>query len=452
MNLSKKKVLVIGSGISGISAVELLERAGACPVLFDSNNKLQKEEVLGRFANGTQAEIYLENLPEDVKTEIELLVLSPGVPIDIPLVEELKAKGVRIWGEIELAYQFSKGSVLAITGTNGKTTTTALTGQIMKDYFDSVYVVGNIGNPYTNIALETQDYSVIVAEISSFQLETIEAFKPKVSAILNITPDHLNRHHTMECYVSVKESIARNQGIDETIVLNYDDAYTKEFGEKAKTKVLYFSRLHKLNKGIWLDGDVIMYSGERETVPVININDMLLLGGHNVENVMAAIGISISYGVPIKNIVETVKNFKAVEHRIEFVKEVNGVTYYNDSKGTNVDAAIKGIQAMKRKTLLIGGGYDKQSEYDEWIESFDGKVKYLVLLGQTADKIAECARKHGFNDIIMAKDLKEAVEICHEKSEPGEAVLLSPACASWGMFKNYEERGIMFKDFVNQLA
>jgi UDP-N-acetylmuramoylalanine--D-glutamate ligase len=395
--------------------------------------------------------MYFGELPTEVEEEIDLVVLSPGVPTDCLMVQKFRDKGIKIWGEIELAFQYSKGDLLAITGTNGKTTTTALLGCIMKDYFDSVYVVGNIGIPYTHTSLETKDFSVTVAEISSFQLETIETFKPKVSAILNITPDHLNRHHTMECYVEVKEKITRNQGIHETVVLNYDDPYTYEFGNRAKCNVLYFSRKSHLKKGICLDGNMITYYGERETVPVLSINDMQILGGQNIENAMAAIGLAISYGVPIHCIASTVKNFKAVEHRIEFVKEICGVQYYNDSKGTNVDAAIKGIQAMNRKTILIGGGYDKESEYDEWITSFDGKVKYLILLGQTAEKIAECAKKHGFHDIIMVENMKEAVDVCKEKAEPGEAVLLSPACASWGMFKNYEERGNIFKSFVNRL-
>lgn len=450
MDLKEKNVLVIGGGISGIASVEMLEKVSACPILFDANSRL-KEDMGNMLQNAKKARMYFGELPTEVEEKIDLVVLSPGVPTDCLMVQNFRNKGIKIWGEIELAFQYSKGDLLAITGTNGKTTTTALLGSIMKDYFDSVYVVGNIGIPYTQTSLETKDFSVTVAEISSFQLETIETFKPKVSAILNITPDHLNRHHTMECYVEVKEKITMNQGIDETVVLNYDDPYTSEFGNRAKCKVLYFSRKSHLEKGICLDGDMITYYGERETVPVLDIHDMQILGGHNVENAMAAIGMAISYGVPINSIAATVKNFKAVEHRIEFVKEIAGVQYYNDSKGTNVDAAIKGIQAMNRKTILIGGGYDKESEYDEWITSFDGKVKYLILMGQTAEKIAECAKKHGFYDVIMVGDMKEAVDVCKEKAEPGEAVLLSPACASWGMFKNYEERGNIFKSFVNRL-
>ena len=455
---------MIGTGISGTGAAKLLEKVGAYPILFDSNDKILIDDVKSQFLRDTKTSFYVGSLPENVIRSTDLVVLSPGVPTDIPLVNSFRDRHIKIWGEIELAYEFARGDILAITGTNGKTTTTSLTGAIMENYaacaaktgshaVQGVFVVGNIGNPYTSVALDTRDDSVTVAEISSFQLETIEKFRPKVAAILNITPDHMNRHYTMENYVAVKESISKNQGPDDTIVLNYDDPYTRAFGEKTKAKVVYFTRsadFASVNENVdflHMDGDIIMYN-ETE---IINVNDMILIGTHNYENVMAAVGIAMSYGVPTEVIQDTVRNFKAVEHRIEFVKTVDGVDYYNDSKGTNPDAAIKGIQAMSKKTVLIGGGFDKKSTYDEWIESFDGKVKYLVLLGQTAEDIALCARKHGFNDILFVKDLKEAVQTAHDKASAGEAVLLSPACASWGMFRNYEERGKLFKEYVSEL-
>ncbi len=455
-SMNGKRILVVGSGKSGVGAVELLEKVGASPVLFDGNEKLTREEVLARFQDGTGADMYFGELPENEKDRIDIVVISPGVPVDLPFLDEFRSRGIEIWGEVELAYVLSKGDVLAITGTNGKTTTTALVGQICSDYFSSVFVVGNIGTPYTSVALDTKEDTVTVAEISSFQLETIHCFHPKVSAILNITPDHLNRHHTMECYIEMKERIAENQTGDEVVVLNYDDPLTRDFGTRSTARALYFSRLESLEKmdeALYLaeDGVTILYKKGTEITPVVRTDEMLLLGGHNTENVMAACAMAISYGIPVASIAETVKHFRAVEHRIEFVREVNGVAYYNDSKGTNVDAAIKGIQAMNRKTVLIGGGYDKQSEYDEWIEAFDGKVTYLVLIGQTAEKIAECARRHGFESIIMAETFEEAVDVCAKKAQPGEAVLLSPACASWGMFDNYEQRGRIFKELVNAL-
>ena len=295
----------------------------------------------------------------------------------------------------------------------------------------------------------TED-SVAVAEVSSFQLETVQKFTPKVSAILNITPDHLNRHHTMEAYITAKEDIAKNQTESDTCVLNYEDDVIRKFGEKLQCQVLYFSSQRKLEKGIFLDKGNIVYKNEKEE-KICHVNELQLLGTHNYENVMAACAMALAYGVPVEIIRKTVKAFAGVAHRIEFVCEKNGITYYNDSKGTNPDAAIKGIQAMNRKTLLIGGGYDKDSQYEEWIKAFDGKVKYLVLLGQTREKIAEAARRVGFDNIIMTESLEEAVRTCANLAEPGDAVLLSPACASWGMFKNYEERGDKFKEFVNAL-
>lgn len=451
MEFFNKNVLVYGTGISGISAASLLESVHARVILYDENTKLTKEKVREKLAVDSKAKIVLGVLSDELVKTLDLVVLSPGVPTDIPLVEEFQRQDIPVWGEIELAYRLAKGPVIAITGTNGKTTTTTLVGKLMKNYFDSVFVVGNIGNPYTEAALETTEDTVTVAEISSFQLETVHEFHPVVSAILNITPDHLNRHHTMECYIDTKEKIALNQRKEDVCVLNYDDEVTRDFGDFCNASVLYFSRLHKLEKGVYLDGETFVYSDGETKTPVCKTTELKVLGGHNHENVMAAIAIAVSMKVPMEMIRKTVKEFTAVEHRIEFVAEKNGVDYYNDSKGTNPDAAIKGIQAMNRKTVLIGGGYDKGSEYDEWIESFDGKVTYLVLLGATREKIAKCARKHGFENIIFVETMEEAVAVCASHAKPGEAVLLSPACASWGMFDNYEQRGKIFKELVRKL-
>lgn len=448
--MSKKKVLVFGSGISGIGACRLLEQVDKEVILYDGNVSLDADKIKEQLGRTSRAEVVLGELSEEMIESLELIVISPGVPTDLPIVESMREKGIPIWGEIELAYHYGKGDVLAITGTNGKTTTTALLGEIMRNYKESVYVVGNIGNPYTTVALDMLEESIAVAEVSSFQLETIHSFCPKVSAILNITPDHLNRHHTMENYIAAKEDIAKNQSAGDVCVLNYEDAVTRKFGERLQCQVLYFSSQRKLEKGIFLDGGNIIYKNDEEML-ICHVDELQILGTHNHENVMAASAMALSYGVPIEIVRDTVKSFAGVAHRIEFVCEKNGVAYYNDSKGTNPDAAIKGIQAMNRKTFLIGGGYDKNSEYEEWIQSFDGKVKQLVLLGQTREKIAEAARRVGFEDIILVDTLEEAVRICAELATPGDAVLLSPACASWGMFKNYEERGDKFKDYVKAL-
>lgn len=449
-----RKCLVVGSGISGIGAMTLLNKLGAEIVLFDE--KLSVEELEQKVPAGVKAACYSGELPESTMDaeKIEIAVLSPGVPTDIPMVNLIREKGIRIIGEIELGYLAEKGRVVAITGTNGKTTTTTLVGEIMKAHLgeEKTFVVGNIGNPYTFEALKTADDTVTVGEISSFQLETVDTFLPQVSAILNVTPDHLNRHYTMEAYAGAKEKIAQNQTEEQICVLNYENEYTRAFGEKCTAKVVYFSSARALENGYFLQGEEICKATCGHVEVLLNIHTgMNLVGLCNVENVMAAIAMAEGMQVPMKTILKVVKSFKAVEHRIEFVATKGGVDYYNDSKGTNPDAAIQGIRAMSKPTILIGGGYDKQNEYDEWIEAFGDKVKWLVLIGQTREKIAECARKHGFTDIKMADTFEECLELCTKLAQPGDAVLLSPACASWGMFPNYEVRGKIFKDYVNQL-
>ena len=446
-----EKCLVIGSGISGVASVGLLEQMGADVVLYDSNDKLSEEELRRKLPESSRAACVTGELPEEIGRVICRAVLSPGVPVDIPLVNRLREQGTEILGEIELGYIEEKGRVAAITGTNGKTTTTTLVGEIMKAQLgaDKVFVVGNIGNPYTLECTKTGPDTVTVGEISSFQLETVHDFRPRVSAILNITPDHLNRHHTMEAYVAAKENIAMNQTKDDICVLNHDNAYTREFGARCPARPVYFSSAGALEEGYYLEGEKIVksFAGSRQELMDIH-RDMRLVGLCNVENVMAAIAIAEGMGVPMETILRVVRDFRAVEHRIEFVASKGGVDYYNDSKGTNPDAAIQGIKAMDRPTVLIGGGYDKESVYDEWIESFGGTVKWLVLIGQTREKIAECARGHGFQRIRFADTFEECLRLCTTLAERGDAVLLSPACASWGMFPNYEERGRQFKEYV----
>ncbi len=453
-DLKGKRVLVIGSGLSGVGSVKLLDQIGALPVMLEENTKVTEEDIRKKLyeEDRDKTEIIIGEITDDTLNSISLVVPSPAVPLDSPTVMRIKALNIPIWSEIELAYNFSKGTMVAITGTNGKTTTTTLVGEIMKAHYESVYVVGNIGVSFAENALGMRDDTVIVGEISSFQLEAVDNFHAKVSAILNITPDHLNRHHTMECYASMKENITNKQTAEDTCVLNYDNEYTRDFGKRCPSKVVFFSTKEELKDGFFLDGDnIVMANGGSKTV-IMNIHDMNLVGLCNVENVMAAIAMSLAMGVPLSTILEVIRNFKAVEHRIEFVATKRGVDYYNDSKGTNPDAAIQGIKAMSKPTILIGGGYDKGSEYDEWLECFGDTVKLLVLIGQTKEKIAECAEKHGFTNYVFKDTYEEALEFCTKSAQPGDAVLLSPACASWDMFPSYEVRGKKFKEYVNKLA
>lgn len=462
-----KRVVVAGAGKSGIGAAKLLLAHGAEVIVFDENDKTDKLSVLHKLGDYEKAGVVVGRLDEALLDTIDLMVISPGISIEAPFTEDFRKRGIPIWSEIELAYQAAKGSIAAITGTNGKTTTTALVGEICGAYNTDTFTVGNIGIPFTQIAGDTTRESLIVAEISSFQLEAIIDFQPAVSAVLNVTPDHLDRHHTFECYRDTKQKIAMNQTKDQICVLNYDDEHTKRMADFVPATAVFFSRRENLAEGACIKGNQLVLrtrsvqddsseSGFRKVdvpveFPVLTIEEMKLLGNHNVENYLAAICIAYYMGIPLEIIRKGCMEFKGVEHRIEFVKEVKGVAYYNDSKGTNPDAAIKGIQAMNRPTLLIGGGYDKKVPFDDWIESFDGKVRYLLLIGQTAEVIAETARKHGFQDIIFEDNLEDAVKTCYELANDGDAVLLSPACASWGQFDNYEQRGDMFKEFVRNL-
>ena len=440
-----KRFIVIGAGISGISACELLLNRDKEVTLYDGNVNIDAKELVKKNNFLENVDIIIGDIDNETIKGFDRAIVSPGIPLDIDVVKMIKAYNIPIWGEIELAYHYGKGKLVAITGTNGKTTTTALTGDIFKAYYDDVRVVGNIGIPYTKMIEDCTDDTIFVAEISSFQLETIVQFKPNVSAILNITPDHLNRHHTMENYINAKKEIVRNQDANDTCILNYEDEVLRKFGKEVKCNVLYFSSKTILESGLYYNDGAIYYALDGDITKIIDVDDLTILGLHNYENAMCGIAAGITMGIPIDVIVKALREFKAVEHRIEYVCERRGVKFYNDSKGTNTDAAIKGILAMNRPTYLIGGGYDKDSTYDEWVECFDGKVKKLVLIGKTKEAIASCCDKHGFRDYEFADTLEEAMDICFSEASSGDAILLSPACASWGMFKNYEERGKVFK-------
>ncbi len=453
MNLDGKKFLVVGAGVSGVAAAELLISRGRPVILYDGKEGLDIEEVRKKSPFLEQVEVLAGELPKEAVEACDVAVLSPGVPMDIPAVEQMRAAGLELWGEIELAYAFEQGKVLAVTGTNGKTTTTSLLGAIMEHAGLDVKVVGNIGVPYTSLVSGTTKDSVTVAEISSFQLETVHEFCPQVSAILNITPDHLNRHHTMDNYRQAKERIAANQGAGQFCILNYEDAALKEFSSKVNAQIVFFSSKRELGQGIYLDNGKIIWAWDAKKETVCHVKELKLIGMHNYENVMAAAAMALVSGVPLEKIREALVTFSAVEHRIEYVVTKRGVRFYNDSKGTNPDAAIQAVRAMEWPTLLIGGGYDKDSEYEDWINAFDGKVKKLVLLGATREKIRDTAVRLGYpeNDIILTDSLQEAVSACFTHAVSGDAVLLSPACASWGMFQNYEQRGKIFKELARAL-
>ncbi len=446
-----KNVIVAGAGKSGVAATGLLLRNGASVTLFDSNTELDKEKILGDFAGAGKINVLLGELTDEVLENADIFIISPGIPVDAPFMKKVYDKKIPVWSEIELAYYFNKGKIAAITGTNGKTTTTTLVGEIFKEYTKDNMVVGNIGLPYTRFADATTEDTFIAAEISSFQLETIHEFKPKVAAVLNLTPDHLNRHYTFENYAAAKMRITENQDEDDYIVLNHDDPEVLKRAEGLKAKVCFFSHEIEPENGAYTKDGKIYIKNDGVEEYILDVDRIKILGIHNLENVLAAVCISYFMGVPVDIIRDVVYSFKGVEHRIEFVREVRDVRYYNDSKGTNPDAAIKAIQAMKSTTLLIGGGYDKDSDFDEWVDCFAGKVRYLVLIGATSDKIMKCCKDHGFNQVVKVETLEDAVSFCYAHAKPGDDVLLSPACASWDMFRSYEERGNLFKLYVESL-
>lgn len=450
MDFKDKKVLVSGVAKSGVSAAYLLKKLGANVTIQDAKTEDKLGNVVTELKNNGIA-LYLGSNPDDIIENMDILVMSPGVPTDLPFVNKAREKNIPVIGEIELAYMFCKSPIIGITGTNGKTTTTTLVGDICKAYYNNTFVVGNIGNPFADITLDTTNNGAVVAELSSFQLETINEFKPKVSAVLNITPDHLNRHHTIENYIAAKERVFENQTADDYCILNYNDEITKAMANKTKAKVVFFSLNNKLNEGIYSDENSIYIKALGYDQKVIDINELKILGGHNVENAMAAIGCSIALGVPMDIVVKVLKEFTAVEHRIEYVTTVNDIEFYNDSKGTNPDASIKAVEAMKRPICIIAGGYDKGSDFTEWIDTFKGRVKFVAVIGAVKDKIVDTLNKADFTNYKTADTFEEAIDLCYENADKGDCVLLSPACASWDMFKSYEQRGEIFKDYVRKL-
>lgn len=447
MEYNGKKALVCGMARSGIAAAKLLNRLGARVTLQDMKKREEiSADVLALEGEGIV--LYTGANPDEIACAQDLIVLSPGIPCDLPFIAAAEAAGIAVISEVELAYSLTPCPITAITGTNGKTTTTTLTGEIMKTAYSKTAVVGNIGVPYSEEVEGLTEKDWVVAEISSFQMEKAKEFHPHISAVLNITPDHLNRHKTMDVYIAMKERVFAKQTAEDFCILNHGDAACRKMADKTAAKVFFFDSSERLAEGIYLDGDAIEVRWGAINETLIHVDELQILGVHNYENVMAAAAMGICAGIALDTIRTVLKGFAGVAHRIEYVATVDGVDYYNDSKGTNVDASIRAVLAMKKPIVLIGGGYDKGSSFDEWTKLFPGRVKHLVLIGVTAPKVRASAEKFGFTAISDCETFEEAVDLCREKAEDGDCVLLSPACASWGMFDNYEQRGDMFKEQV----
>ena len=447
MEHNGKKALVCGMARSGIAAAKLLNRLGARVTLQDMKKREEiSADVLALEGEGIV--LYTGANPDEIACAQDLIVLSPGIPCDLPFIAAAEEAGIEVISEVELAYRLTPCPITAITGTNGKTTTTTLTGEIMKTAYSGTAVVGNIGIPYSEEVERLTEKDWVVAEISSFQMEKAKEFHPHISAVLNITPDHLNRHKTMDVYIAMKERVFAKQTAADFCILNHGDEACRKMADKTAAKVFFFDSSETLAEGIYLDGDAIEVRWGAINETLIHVDELQILGVHNYENVMAAAAMGICAGIALDTIRAVLKGFAGVAHRIEYVATVDGVDYYNDSKGTNVDASIRAVLAMKKPIVLIGGGYDKGSSFDEWTKLFPGRVKHLVLIGVTAPKVRASAEKFGFTAISDCETFEEAVDLCREKAEDGDCVLLSPACASWGMFDNYEQRGDMFKEQV----
>ena len=442
-----KKVMVVGMAKSGVASARLLIGLGAKVTLYDAKD-------IGDFPDGMFAEFYgkadfaFGADPAPVAAACDMLVLSPGVPTGLGFIAAAAKAGKKVIGEIELGFLYSKGEFVAITGTNGKTTTTALSGEIFKNAGYNTHVLGNIGAPIAGEALNTKEGDIIVAETAALQLETIEKFRARACAVLNITEDHLNRYGTMERYIAAKERIFENQTGDDFCVLNYDNEITRSLAGKQKSKIIWFSRKVEPDRGVFIrDGMMISREEDGERV-ICGAGEVKIPGLHNLENALAAAALARCYKIPEAVIRRTLMEFPGVEHRIEFVREVGGVRYINDSKGTNPDSTEKAAAAMTRPTVIILGGSNKDNSFVSMIKSFGENIKALVVIGETKQRILSDAREAGFKEVYTADTFEEAVLKCRELAKPGWNVLLSPACASFDMFEDYEHRGRVFKEIV----
>ncbi len=447
-----KRVLVVGMARSGVAAAQLLVKHGAKVVVNDSKTGEGLGEAVAPLMS-LPVEWALGRPAADCLDGIDVLVISPGIPNTAPFVEEARRRGVSVTGELELAYRLSPGEMVAVTGTNGKTTTVSLLGEIFRNAGRVTHVVGNIGYPYSAAGLISRPDDMLVCEVSSFQMEMADTFHPRAAALLNITEDHLNRHGTMEVYTAMKMRVFRNQTAEDVAVFNADDPALAPLTGQVKAQVMLFSRQKKVTSGAYVEDGQVMIAWKGAVKPVCRVDEIYIPGPHNLENALAAACVATAMGVPAPVIRHTLKTFQGVEHRIELVRELDGVRYINDSKGTNVDSTIKAIQTMDRPTAIILGGYDKHCDFTPMVKEMllSPMIREAVLIGVTADQIEATCKACGYHAIHRAAALEDAVAQCRALAHDGWNVLLSPACASFDMFADYEERGRVFKDIVRGL-
>ncbi len=453
MELKGKRVLVVGLGKSGVASALFLKARGARVTVSDTKTGDElRNEIPVLLDHGITVETGGHG--ERTFRGQDLIVVSPGVPVDGPLLNQARSLGEPVIGEIELAAQFLPGPIVAITGSNGKTTTTTLAGEILTAGGLPTLVGGNIGTPAISLAERARPETVIVLEVSSFQLETIRTFHPKIAAVLNVTPDHLDRHRTFEVYADAKARIFENQQPSDFAVLNADDPTCMAMAARTRAQVFWFSRQREVERGAWVrEGNVVFRDGKGQR-EILQVSEIPLKGAHNLENVLAAVCAGALMGCAPEKIRQAVRNFKAVEHRLEFVATVRGVDYYNDSKATNVDATIKALESFPANIHLILGGKDKGSDYSVLNDLLRQRVKRVYTIGAAAAKIESqiLSAKNGGPELVHAETLENAIRRAHAVAQPGDVVLLAPACASFDQFKNYEHRGQVFKEIVKGLA
>lgn len=450
MELKDKRVLVVGAGKSGLAVARFLSGKGSVVTLTDTRELEKFGSQLDKLAEAGVS-LCLGGYPGEIGI-FDLVVMSPGVPLNIPVVTGAGEAGIPVIGELELAYRFSRAPIIAITGTNGKTTTTTLVGEIFRDAGYRVLVAGNIGIPLVEEVEAYGPKDIIVAEVSSFQLETVDQFRPKVGIILNLTPDHLDRHGDMEGYAAAKGNISKNQRKGDFLVLNFDDNLTREMRGQGQGSVIFFSRRHTLEEGVFVHNHNIKAIHAGVARQVMGTGDLKIPGSHNIENALAAVAAGLVMGVPETSMAATLGRFTGVAHRLEFVAEIDGVRYINDSKGTNPDASIKAVEAYQDPLVIIAGGKNKDNDFSQFTSVAAEKARAMVVLGQCADEMAGAAERAGIKNILRAQSLRDAVLLARSAARPGDVVLLSPACASWDMFNNFEERGDLFKEIVREFA
>ncbi|MFB3894896.1 MAG: UDP-N-acetylmuramoyl-L-alanine--D-glutamate ligase [bacterium] len=449
LEVKNKRITVLGLARSGVAAANLLFNHGAIVKISDVKPKEKLEKFISQLAG---SEIQVSTAADQVKDieTAELVVISPGVPSDIPAIKEAKTRNIPVISEIELAYQFSQAHWVAITGSNGKTTTTTLTGELLKSLWAApVEVAGNIGFALCNVAEQVPQEGLIVSEISSFQLETITTFKPFVSLLLNLTPNHLDRYPDFESYANAKARIFEFQDETDFAVINADDQESQKYLDRIKAKKIFFSKWKELEEGIFVkEGNIVVRCGQMNE-GIMAANELSIPGEHNLENALAAISIAVCCGIDPGQLAPVLREFKGVEHRIEFIRERNGVKYYNDSKATTVVAVTTALKSLPKPIILIAGGRDKGSDYSPLRSLLTEKCKQLILIGEARDKMFGALM--GSCPIVEAKSMQEAIETAATTAEQGDNVVLSPACSSYDMFTDFEERGRVFKQLVAAL-